>query len=127
MNDVATTHPTQLCRPLPKLRPAQAELYELIIDACTEKKQLDMNKSFEVYKKHAAGKGWCYYAKHDDINHQWIGAEKVWSDWHWKLNFRNWLLRALGALICKGYLTVLPAINFNDIRISGDANVSTAM
>lgn len=97
----------------PRLTPAQRDLYVLVCDVCKGNNRLTKDDAFEVYKKYAAGEGWFWVYDHDNPGHE-KQVRKKWPDYLWQYNFQNWLFRALGALVVKGYLTVIPAIDFSN-------------
>ena len=105
----------QISKPLPKLYPAQRDLYDLIFNTCSNGGLLNTKSAFEIYKKHAQGKGWTY-DHYDHEKKQCVSAYKDWTPYLWEFNFKNWILRALGALVYKGYLRILPAIDFSELE-----------
>lgn len=125
MMEIIKKEYTQICKQLPKLRKSQLDLYELICNCCKNNQTLNVTEAFIIYKKHGAGQSWNDYLKYDKENDRWIGGVRIWNDYIWKQNFKLWILHTLGALLWKGYLTVLPTIDFSELlnNNTGDGGV----
>lgn len=52
-----------------------------------------------------------------DSQEGWIEEPRKYFDWEIDQMLQAWVLRALGALIKKGYLTVIPRISLNKISL----------
>jgi hypothetical protein len=102
----------QISKPLPRLATSQRDLYDLIYETCLLGGMLETKKAFEVYKKHGKGKGWSKRYNHD--TKQWVDIMEKWGEWQWKSNFKIWLFHTLGALVIKGYLKIMPSIDFSE-------------
>lgn len=94
-----------------RLTDAQSELYALICNVCKGSKGLKKEDTFAIYKKYARGKGETYSTNSEGVRvWRWVD----WCDWEWNRNFNSWLFRSLGSLVMKGYLTVIPTIDFSN-------------
>jgi hypothetical protein len=98
----------------PKLSDGQKALYKLFCDALEGKiDRVTKPMVFDIYKGIAIGESSVGgYSTHKG---EWVPSrDEPWEEWQWNRNFINWFKNALGALICKGYCTVIPVIDFRD-------------
>ena len=96
---------------IPKLRSGQQELYNLFCKSIKEKYIIKKQEIFEIYKNQVAV-GTSYVARQgNDGNTIYVDAE--WSEWEWGRNFNQWFTHSLGALLKKGYLKIVPAIDLS--------------
>lgn len=127
MNDIATRPDYQtISKPLPKLVPSQKDLYELIHDTCISGELLNTSKAFQIYKKHAKGKAWYsrYSPNHEKANKEgYIYVLEEWQPYEWERNYKIWLLHTLGRLVITGYLKIMPAIDFSELKIEENVKV----
>jgi len=98
----------------PKLSTSQKELYKLFCDSLEGKiDRITKPMVFEIYKKIAIGES--DIGGYSTYDGKWVPSrDEPWAEWKWERNFLMWFKNALGALICKGYCTVIPVIDFRD-------------
>lgn len=93
----------------PKLKHAVSDLLDLILDVYKGRKdRVSFDEAFAIYK-HRVGSGYRTYS-YESPDGKWIAKKCQWTQYEWERNFRNWIFRALGTLIEKGCLTVIPTI-----------------
>jgi len=100
---------------IPKLRAGPMALYVLFFTATKEGRSLKRDEIFNVYKKHVArGKTDRPTWESPTSNHVWRKVD--WTEWEWDRNFECWFVYTLGALLKKGYLRVVPAVDLRKIK-----------
>ena len=103
----------------PKLKPGPLALYILFCASVKERRVLKRNEIFAIYKnKVACGVCSDYRYTGDMNNRQRVYYIRDWSEWEWKNNFEAWFTRTLGALLRKGYLRVVPAIDLSECDLT---------
>jgi hypothetical protein len=93
----------------PKLRPGPLALYVLFCQSVDEKRILSRAEIFAVYKRYVAAGVNDKPRRNSEGQVVWI--ECPWTEWEWQRNFEGWFVYTLGALLKKGYLRVVPAID----------------
>jgi hypothetical protein len=116
MNDLTKIEHTQICKPLPKLTSGQRKIYGLIFEACENKEVLSIEKAYQIYKTVGAGQSWDNMRYYDEEKKEWRAGIRIWTEEWWKMNFKIWFINVLGALMFKGCLKVLPAIDFSALQ-----------
>jgi len=104
-----------------KLRPindGQKALMVLISKKYKTSEQIDYNELKEIYEKKVqrSKKYYEYYHTYDEKEKKWIGGYVIYEKWRVELMVTSWVLRAIGALVKKGYLTVIPKINLSRLE-----------
>lgn len=91
----------------------QKELLNLICLKYQNNQSINKEEIVNIYrlKVQRQKERWDNYYEYDRQNDKWRGAYVPYSSWHIEDLATSWLLRALGALMKKGYLTVIPRIN----------------
>lgn len=115
INETIKPQYNQMCKPLPKLYPAQKDLYALICETCINGELLNTSKAFAIYKSFAKAK--TYHNYYNSETKEYFSKTTEWGEWEWSLNFKNWILRSLGQLVMKGYLKIMPTIDFSELEI----------
>ncbi|MCK5609329.1 hypothetical protein KAR91_46075, partial [Candidatus Pacearchaeota archaeon] len=85
---------------------------------CTklEEKAIVQYKEVEgIYLNTVQVSQYTYGSYWDNAAQSWESKRRLYEDWEVKVLVNAWLLRALGTLIKKGYLTVLPRIQFSEL------------
>lgn len=54
-----------------------------------------------------------YYGRYDDIQKKWVPCWRKLSDWEIKTRSITWLMAAIGALVLKGYLKIIPQLEID--------------
>lgn len=107
MNELIITKP-------PKLRSGQLALYVLFCNSVKEKRVLQRKEIFDLYKEYVAEGQSDKYVYTGDGTNKGVWEVTDWDEWEWKRNFEQWFVYTLGALLKKGYLRVVPAINLSE-------------
>ena len=97
---------------MPEINTGQEALFLLVCKKLKEKQIIQHEEIKEIYTS--------MVQRYEYTNeHYWNQEKGEWSDrprkyYEWEIDnlITSWLLRALGALIKKGYLTVIPRIKF---------------
>ena len=97
---------------VPRLTKGQLALYELFYKATEDERIIKKQELFEIYKRVAEGKSYDWTYKGDQKVWYW----RPWDDWQWNLNFFSWFTYNLGALLKKGCLRVVPAIDLSVLK-----------
>ena len=104
-----------LSKPKP-LSSGQQELYKLLCDTLNGKtEKVARPDIINIYNKtvRRSEKRYEDYHKYDHENKRWIGSYVEYEDWRIEMYAEMWFIRALGALIRKGYITVIPLIDLS--------------
>jgi len=108
-------NPLVPCKRIPKLSIGQLKIYTLFCQSIKEERVVNREELFQIYKKHVGrGDSEVHVRKGDVI----VWEDRPWCDWEWNRNFETWFVYALGALLKKGYLRVMPAIDLSEISES---------
>lgn len=107
--------PSKFQAELPPLRPSQLKLYQLLEHSQKFSEPVTKEKVFDVYKN-GIGCGESDAGGYSDFKGVWHQhTRKKWDDWQWQRNAMSWFKQTLGALIIKGYCSVLPRFDFCDV------------
>jgi len=102
-----------------RLSKGQMALYELIVDANKRKFIISRERLKMVYLNEVqrSPDTWSYWKDREELSDgtsKPIGGYEPRPDWQTDMNMMCWFTNALGALIKKGYLTVIPKFNLSD-------------
>ena len=93
---------------LPRLNGGQEVLFHLVCEAIWENKKVDYDDLMDVYQFEVQRSGNKSTLCWDEASGKHVWRSSPYADWELEQLMQSWLLRALGALIKKGYLTVVP-------------------
>ena len=96
----------------PTLTPAQKALVALIINKYKAGTQIILDEVRPIYK--LAMRESEHYMGWRDDDGVWQERRRPYTEQYMKDKATQWLLRNLGSLIKKGYLTVIPRISLSD-------------
>lgn len=98
---------------MPGINTGQEALFLLVCKALEEKRIIQYKECEHIYKTTVMVSefGWSDFWDSDE--QEWKDKQYKRTDWEIKQLADSWLLRALGALIKKGYLTVIPRIELS--------------
>lgn len=96
-----------------KLKDGHKELYLLFYNSLTEKRVVTRSEMFIIYKE-KVGKGSGIVKLFNKDTNQHVLTVKEWDSKKWNTNFNMWFIQALGSLLKKGLLRVVPAINLSE-------------
>ena len=102
------------------LNDGQKMLLRLICDKYKNGRTITHDDILNIYQQYVQRYTHSSVRTYDFGTQSWKYKEVPFSDWYVEELARSWLLRALGALIKKGYLTVIPRIDLsrkNNIEI----------
>ena len=102
------------------LNDGQKMLLRLICDKYKNGRTITHDDILNIYQQYVQRYTHSPVRTYDFGTQSWKYKEVPFSDWYVEELARSWLLRALGALIKKGYLTVIPRIDLsrkNNIEI----------
>jgi len=97
---------------LPKINKGQEALYLLICKKIKAKKKVEYDELMEIYKSSVQMSEYTSDNYWDNEKGDWGYKTRLHTDFEINYLMQSWLLRALGSLIKKGYLMVLPMIEF---------------
>jgi len=99
----------------------QRALLILICKKLKDGQHVQHDELITIYKTKVQREQRCWTPYYDHEKEKWGHRYEDYTDYQIESNAQNWLLRALGALIKKGYLTVLPRIDFSKIQEKSQA------
>lgn len=105
----------------PYLTVGQKVLYKVICERLKSGKPILFNEAREMYIRYSCRvvengipyyfNGW-WRNKKDEI----VGRNEPMSEWQIKVAASHWLTNSIGNLVIKGYLKVMPAIDFRELE-----------
>lgn len=99
-----------------KLTKGQLALYELILEANKNKFVISKERLKMIYINSVQRSMEYWNPWKEKIGDQWKGGYEQRSEWQLDINCLAWFTMALGSLIKKGYLTVIPKFNLKDAK-----------
>ena len=111
-----------------KLRSSQKDFYNILVEKIKNNENISYSEMeifyFEKVAKNKDKMYWCYYknVERDDNGNfvKFIGGYKPLEPWQIEMRVKDWTIRTIGILVIKGYLKILPVIDFNNnIKIGG--------
>jgi hypothetical protein len=100
---------------LPPVNDGQRELFGLICRRLKEKAIVQHREILFIYQTYVQESEYSSAGYFDEEQDKWIENFRKYKDWEIEALCNAWLLRALGTLIKKGYLTVIPQIQFAEL------------
>ena len=86
-----------------RLNQGQTMLYKKISEVTDNKETLHFSDAMEIYKT--------FVLRETRYWPEWGNKSYPYTDWQLKEYCNNWLLRAIGALVKKGYIAMIPMID----------------
>ena len=104
-----------------KLRPindGQKALMILISKKYEKAEQIEYEELEKIYheKVQRNKKYWSYYHTYDEQEKRWYAGYEEYEKWQLDILVTSWVLRSIGTLVKKGYLTVIPKINLSRLE-----------
>lgn len=100
---------------LPKINGGQQALFLLVCKCLKHSRKVEYEEIMGIYTsvvQRSCNKSDGYWDKEKNC---WGWNSRRYDPWEIDILAQSWLLRALGALIKKGYLTVVPCIEFSKV------------
>lgn len=95
---------------LPSLNTGQKALFLLVCDALEQKRAIQFKECKYIYKMAVQKSDFSSWYYLDEETQKYVQVKRKYSDNEVDNKCNGWLLRTLGSLIKKGYLTVIPRI-----------------
>ncbi len=103
---------------MPKINTGQEALFLLISKKLKEKQIIQYEETKQIYTSTVQRSEYTTESSWDNIRGEWVYEPRKYQEWEIEILVYSWLLRALGALIKKGYLAVIPRIELSN-KIKG--------
>lgn len=99
---------------MPGLTKGQKQLYKLICNCLKSGKEITKDDVVHIYENYVMQSS--QYHDYHFVNgeREYFVCDK--PEWHIKTQSMVWLFRNIGSLVLKGYLTVLPKFDFEEIN-----------
>ena len=104
---------------MPKINTGQEGLFLLVCKALKEKRIVQYKEIKHIYQTVVQESEFTGFEYWDTEKQEYVWKSRKYSDWEIDNLTNSWLLRALGSLIKKGYLAVIPRIELSK-QIEGE-------
>ena len=95
-----------------KINTGQEALFLLVCKKLKQQQIVHHDEAMEIYLSVVQMSEYTGWNCWDNDSGKWEWKSRLKNEWEIEGCFQAWLLRALGTLIKKGYLTVIPCIEF---------------